>query len=152
MHKSYSFPREHAPRSYYDDYPASFIAALQGCRKQENLDVRIRNVEPHAAAKKAKNIMVTAAGGWWRFTPAILNLPECESLAKPGTVKGLKRVAGAHPRVECGKGWRAGRRVVGSSIFSEFAVTQGTASPLGLAVLFPRTGLSICSGGCGPAR
>jgi hypothetical protein len=77
---------------------AFFARRSAGCRREKNPDARIRDVEPHAAAKKAKNIMVTAAGGRWRFTLAILNVPECETSAMPGTVTGLKRVAGAPAR------------------------------------------------------
>jgi hypothetical protein len=75
------FPRDALP-GLVTTTSGVFLRRSVGCRKDENPDVRNRDVEPQAAAKKAKNIMVAAAGGRWRLGPAILNLPECESSAK----------------------------------------------------------------------
>lgn len=56
-----------------------FLRRFAGYLNEENPDVRIHDVEPYVAAKKAKNIMATAAGGRRRFLLAILELTNCES-------------------------------------------------------------------------
>jgi hypothetical protein len=68
------------PGFRYDDCRHLYYAALQGASRG-NPEKHIDDVKPHAAAKKAKNIMAKAACGRWQFLIANLNLTNCESSA-----------------------------------------------------------------------